>query len=302
MKVASGLIALLFSVTPLVAQTKERADALAAAVEYAITDSRFGAASHSAILLDTLRADVAPHEAAQLARRLGLRPGTSEEQCRRFRLDEAGPWGSYVRMGFPVGLEVHGVDAIVTASFSEFNSDSAYVWVSIVSGAGQHFNGPGSYVLRRDSTRWQVEPHLASSGGSCDPRLFTVPLALATQTMLDSLKGAGPICMDPTGFPLLELDSMAAVLGAEIHGKWVPDIDGKTPEPYRNPCAKAERQWGSIVRFLHVEWETDDLIRVTAEGRTPGDEANRRLRYILRKERGQWNVVSEEEVSRPPQG
>lgn len=301
MKCVSVLVGLSLSVTPLVAQTPERADALRAAVDHALADSPFADAPRAAILIDTLRMGLPAADAAQLAQSLGLRAGVSEDHCRRFLLDENGPMGMYVRMGLPVGLEVHGVAAIVTAWFREFTSDSAYVWVSIVSGSGQHFNGPGSYVLHRASTQWQVEPDLRSSGGHCDPRLFTEPLAVAAQTMIDSLKHAGPTCLDPTGFPLPERDSVAAVLGAEIHGVWAPGIEG-VPEQYRNPCAKAEVQWGSVVRFLHVEWETEDLIRVTVEGGAPKDQSSRRVRYVLRKENGQWSVVREEKVWERAQG
>jgi len=299
MKVVSVLAALLLWVTPLVAQTEERSDALRAAVKYALTHSLFADTPRAAILIDTSRIDLPSEEAAQLAQSLGLRTGVSEDHCRRFLLAEDGPWGRQVRWGQPVGLEVHGVDAIVTAWFTEFTSDSAYVWVSIVSGAGPHFNGPSSYVLHRYSYEWLASPHLRSSGGLCDPQLFTEPLALAAQAMIDSLKHAGPTCLDPTGFPLLERDSVAVVLGAAIHGEWVPSIEGETPEAYRDPCAKADVRWGSIVRFLHVEWETDDLIRVTVEGRTPEDPASRRLRYTLGKEHGQWSVVGEEKVQEP---
>lgn len=300
MKVVFVLAALLLSVTSLVAQTEERTDALRAAVEYALTRSRFAETPRGEILIDTSRIDLPSAEAAQLARSLGLRTGVSEDHCRRFLLSEDGPWGRNVQWGRPVGLEVHGVDAIVTAWFSAFTSDSAYVWVSIVSGAGAHFNGPSSYVLHRYPFEWLASPHLRSSGGLCDPQLFTEPLALAAQAMIDRLKRVGPTCLDPTGFPLLERDSVAAVLGAEVHGEWVPSIRGETPEAYRDPCEKAAVQWGSIVRFLHVEWETDDLIRVTVEGRTPEDPASRR-RYTLRNEHGQWSVVSEETVPEPTQ-
>lgn len=299
MKVVSALAALLLWVAPLLAQTEERTDALRAAVEYALDHSRFAETPRAAILIDTSRIDLPSEEAAHLAESLGLRAGVSEDHCRRFLLAEDGPLGRSAQFS-PVGLEVHGVDAILTAWFTELTSDSAYVWVSIVSGAGQHLNGPSSYVLHRSSSKWSAEHHLSSSGGLCAPRLFTEPIAVAAQTMIDSLKHGSPTCLDPTGFPLLERDSVAAVLGAEIRGQWVPAIEGEIPEPYRDPCARADVAWGSIVRFLHVEWETDDLIRVTVEGRSPEDPAGRRLRYTLRKEDGQWSVVREKKVQEPP--
>ena len=60
----------------------------------------------------------------------------------------------------------------VTAWITKFTSDSAYVWVSIVSGAGQHFNGPSSYFLHREPVQWHVGPHLGSSGGLCANAAF----------------------------------------------------------------------------------------------------------------------------------
>lgn len=297
MNAALPLVALLIAATPLWAQSDDRLEALGAALEYALKESRFADSPASVLLLDTVRAGVSPSEAARLARDFGLTAGRSEEHCSRFALD--GRWSRQQRQLSPVGLRVHGANAIITAWFAAFAPDSAYIWVSVVSGDGPHLNGPGSYVLRNDSAGWHASPHLRASGGHCRPRFFTAPLALAARAVLDELEAPGPICLDPTGFPLLESDSLAAVLGAEISGRWVPEVEGETPEPYRDPCAKADTPWGGIVRYLHVDWESDDLIRVTVEGRRvagPGDANRRSIRYTLRNQDGRWVVVGKGEV------
>jgi hypothetical protein len=281
------------SVSPLVAQTDPGTEALGAAIERAISDLGLGGGARSGILIDTLRSVIDSRTADQLVRELGVSLGVSEAHCRRFLMSEERP-----ELRAPFGYRVHGVDAILTIGRGDFATDSAHVWITTARGSGQYVGGPRSYIVRRGSGRWLAEPHMMMSPhGSCHPQLFTAPLVLAAQTLLADLRAAGPICLDPTGFLLHERDSVALLLGAEIRGQWVPKIGGETPELARDLCERAPVQWGSVVRFLRVDWEADDLLHVTVEGRIPAEHTGRRIQYTLRQTGAEWTVTYRAEIT-----
>jgi hypothetical protein len=281
---------------PVAAQADSRAEPLAAAIRRAIAADRLSDAARARILLDTLRSAIDPRSAARLARELGLAPGVSEAHCRRFLVDgEVRGSASYWP---PIGYEVRGVDAILTIWHTEFAGDSAHVWITIARGSGRYIGAPTSYIVRRDSAHWRAEPYLAASPhGICHSRLFTAPLALAAQTTLADLRAIGPTCLDPTGFPLHEQDSVAHVLGAQVRGHFFPLVGGETPEPARDPCERDSVQWGGIVKFLRVDWEADDLIHVTVEARIPADQTSRRIGYTLRETDGAWSIQDQTQIS-----
>lgn len=277
---------------PLAAQADERGEALTAVLDHVLTTIPTEV-PRSRIVLDTLRtATDAPNHAevaTRVARELGLMPGVSEDHCRRINIDH---WSS------PVGVEVRGVEAIAQASFETFTRDSAYVRVRLFSGSGRYLSGGSSYSLRRDSGGWQVKQHLVASHGRCQPRLFPSPIALALRTMVEELDAGGPICLDATGFPLSELELVAEILGSEIRGTYIPPPRRAVPWPpetHANPCEKADTRWGSVLRVVNVEWDSDELIHVSLEGRRVGAGqppvvATRHVRYSLRKTDDEWKV------------
>lgn len=291
MGAAGCVLAFVLACGPLSAQVDEqRAEAVAAALEHVLGGIPVEIAP-SEIVLDTLRtAAGAAGVATHVARDLGLTPGISEDHCRRIHIDHR---------NYPIGVEVRGVEAIAQASFEMFTPDSAYVWVWLFRGSGRYLSGGSSYRLRRDPAGWQVKHHLSASHALCQPRLFPIPVALAVESMMGELGSRGPSCLDATGFPLRELDLVAEIVGAEIRGEYVPPPRTGwvpwPPEPYANPCEKADARSGSVLRVVDVEWESDEVIHVTLEGRRTGarqpNEARERLvRYTLLERGGGWKI------------
>ena len=297
-------LALLCSATALPAQDDVRVEMLTAVLEYALDDQLPRGAPRSTVLLDTLRTGGGPDSArvaARVAAELGLLAGVSEDHCRRYRLDPA----RHSTFAGRVGVEVQGVAAILTASFETFTPDSAEIWVPLARGRGPHLDGPRSYIVRRVGNGWEVEPDMAWSGGYCAPPLYPTAFAMAGEALLDELDPNGPVCLDPTGVRLLEQDSVVALLDAEVRGQWVPPLEWgePVPEPYRDPCGKADREWGAVVRVVDIDWVDDDLLRVTWEGRTSAradQGATRQVRYTLREEDGRWLITEAVSPSPPP--
>lgn len=289
-RVSEGLAACILLTAmgaPLTAQMDQHTQALGAAIERAVSDLGAGGSPRSRILIDTARSAIDSRTATQLAHQLGVSLGRSEAHCRRFLVR-----GDGLGLRAPIGYEVRGVDAILTIGRSDFTRDSAHVWITTARGVGQYIGGPRSYIVRRDTGQWLAEPNIiVSPHGSCYPQMFTDPLVLAARTILADVSASGPLCYDATGFLLHERDSVATVLGAEVRGQWVPLIGGETPEPARDPCERAGVQWGSVVKFLEVDWQEEDVIHVTVEARVPVAQVARRRRYTLTQAGSEWIVT-----------
>lgn len=270
----------------LAAQADPPVEALAAAVDLALESHGMADLPRSSILLDTLQVGLDGPDALALARLLGLEPGRSEDHCRRFLLEPGEPG-----VGSPFGYQVQGVEGIVTISTLEVPLDSMEIVVRVARGAGRYVGMGGSYIVRSTASGWAAARHVTwSPHGSCSPRLFAAPLALAAQTALDDLAAPDPICLDPTGFPLHEQDEVAAMLGAQVEGQWMPQVRGETPDDFRDPCERSGGAWGSVIRFTRVEWESDDLLRVAVEGRIPARGIRSSVTRTLVREGGDWRV------------
>jgi hypothetical protein len=288
--------AFLIFAAPAAAQVADhRVEAVATAIELKLAAWGRGDTPRARILLDTPRTltgtPLRRELMEQLVQRLGVQPGNSEDHCRRFPV-------AMPRYGWPIGYEVHGVDAIVSATLIEFAPDSIEVTVTAASGTGEYVGGMSTYTMRRELSGWRTTQNLTSGPhGWCVFRRVPEAIAVGGRALLDSLNANGPTCLDPTGFPLHEIDAVAALLGADVRGRYLP-WRGEEPMPVSllNPCERSGEDWGSVLRILHVEWPSDDLILVEIEVRqlradVPDDERVVRVEYTLRKVEAEWIIA-----------
>lgn len=147
------------------AQTDGRVDALVTAIEYAMAEDP--GTRRDRLVLDTLRiaeSQVGRSElVAELAARLGARPGLIEDHCFRIPVDpsERAPLRR---------MEVRNASAVIAARFLDLAPDTAVIRVTVWSGSGHHTGGTYQLKMRRDGGEWRVAEHLTTAAAGCIPR------------------------------------------------------------------------------------------------------------------------------------